>query len=363
MDPHDPARRQPGQPRRPRGPPGHHRQPELLDDAARAGPDGDPRLASASSGSSSTRTRRSPAPAPTRSPSSRARSGPTSRASRSTPRVYPHPIAFNALPAGRRLPRQRLHEGGVEGRHREPQDPPPAGPPDLVHGRPRPGLRRPLRGRPRRDPRAARARIGPASCSPRCRASSSRTTRRRRRYPLATDAAGTDEIYVGRVRARTSRSPDGRGLAFWVVSDNLRKGAATNAVQIAEVLVARGWVRPAAARGAAPYRAADARRRPSPPMPRPPGDRHDPRRAPGGARRRSRPRSAPAPAAGSTRPGRTPSRARAAPTPRSSSSARARASTRTGRAGRSSAGPATCSTKFLGLARAGGATRSSSRTS
>ena len=69
-------------------------------------------------------------------------------------------------------------------------------------------------------------------------------------YPLATDAAGTDEIYVGRVRQDPSID-DGRGLAFWVVSDNLRKGAATNAVQIAEVLVERGWVRTAATRDAA----------------------------------------------------------------------------------------------------------------
>ncbi|HEX5014735.1 MAG TPA: aspartate-semialdehyde dehydrogenase [Candidatus Limnocylindrales bacterium] len=76
-------------------------------------------------------------------------------------------------------------------------------------------------------------------------------------YPLAAEAAGTDEIYVGRVRADES-IPNGRGLAFWVVSDNLRKGAATNTVQIAEALVARGWVRSAAARGAAAYRAADA---------------------------------------------------------------------------------------------------------
>jgi aspartate-semialdehyde dehydrogenase len=73
-------------------------------------------------------------------------------------------------------------------------------------------------------------------------------------YPLAAEAAGTDGIYVGRVRVDES-IPDGRGLAFWVVSDNLRKGAATNTVQIAEALVARGWVRSASARGAAPYRA------------------------------------------------------------------------------------------------------------
>jgi len=73
-------------------------------------------------------------------------------------------------------------------------------------------------------------------------------------YPLATAAAGSDDIFVGRVRQDPSID-GGRGLAFWVVSDNLRKGAATNAVQLAEVLVERGWVRPAAERGVAPYRA------------------------------------------------------------------------------------------------------------
>ena len=53
-------------------------------------------------------------------------------------------------------------------------------------------------------------------------------------YPLAADAAGSDEIYVGRVRTDASVE---HGLAFWVVSDNVRKGAATNAVEIAELLV------------------------------------------------------------------------------------------------------------------------------
>jgi aspartate-semialdehyde dehydrogenase len=66
-------------------------------------------------------------------------------------------------------------------------------------------------------------------------------------YPLATDAAGRDEVFVGRVRQDPS-IPDGRGLAFWVVSDNLRKGAATNAVEIAESLVANGWVQAASRR-------------------------------------------------------------------------------------------------------------------
>jgi aspartate-semialdehyde dehydrogenase len=67
------------------------------------------------------------------------------------------------------------------------------------------------------------------------------------RYPLATQAAGTDEVYVGRIRQDVSMA-DGRGIAFWVVSDNLRKGAATNAVQIAELLAARGWLEPASRR-------------------------------------------------------------------------------------------------------------------
>ena len=64
------------------------------------------------------------------------------------------------------------------------------------------------------------------------------------RYPLAMDAAGRDEIFVGRVRADASL-PDGRGLAFWVVSDNLRKGAALNAVELAELVVKgkESWLR------------------------------------------------------------------------------------------------------------------------
>jgi aspartate-semialdehyde dehydrogenase len=73
-------------------------------------------------------------------------------------------------------------------------------------------------------------------------------------YPLATAAAGSDDIFVGRIRQDVSIEDD-RGIAFWVVSDNLRKGAATNTVQIAEVLVKRGWVASAADRGATPYHA------------------------------------------------------------------------------------------------------------
>jgi len=73
-------------------------------------------------------------------------------------------------------------------------------------------------------------------------------------YPLATAAAGSDDIFVGRVRQDPSVEGD-RGIAFWVVSDNLRKGAATNTVEIAEILAERGWVRSASHRGATPYHA------------------------------------------------------------------------------------------------------------
>ncbi|MFZ0241775.1 MAG: aspartate-semialdehyde dehydrogenase [Desulfobacterales bacterium] len=54
------------------------------------------------------------------------------------------------------------------------------------------------------------------------------------RYPLATDAAGQDLTLVGRIRQDESVA---NGINLWIVADNIRKGAATNAVQIAEILV------------------------------------------------------------------------------------------------------------------------------
>lgn len=56
----------------------------------------------------------------------------------------------------------------------------------------------------------------------------------RKLYPMPKDCDGSDDVFIGRIREDIS-SPN--GLAFWCVSDNLRKGAATNAVQIAELLV------------------------------------------------------------------------------------------------------------------------------
>jgi aspartate-semialdehyde dehydrogenase len=59
-------------------------------------------------------------------------------------------------------------------------------------------------------------------------------------YPLATEATGRDEVLVGRIRRDPSHE---RCLNLWIVGDNLRKGAATNAVQIAELLADRDLVR------------------------------------------------------------------------------------------------------------------------
>jgi aspartate-semialdehyde dehydrogenase len=53
-------------------------------------------------------------------------------------------------------------------------------------------------------------------------------------YPLAIDVAGKDLTYVGRIRQDDSIA---NGINMWVVADNIRKGAATNTVQIAELLL------------------------------------------------------------------------------------------------------------------------------
>lgn len=52
-------------------------------------------------------------------------------------------------------------------------------------------------------------------------------------YPMPSNCSGSDDVFIGRIRRDLSHP---NGLAFWCVSDNLRKGAATNAVQIAELL-------------------------------------------------------------------------------------------------------------------------------
>ena len=60
-------------------------------------------------------------------------------------------------------------------------------------------------------------------------------------YPMPWDVAGEDDVFVGRIRQDLSHP---KGLVLWIVSDNLRKGAALNSLQIAEELVSRGRLKP-----------------------------------------------------------------------------------------------------------------------
>ncbi|MFC1903871.1 aspartate-semialdehyde dehydrogenase [Chloroflexota bacterium] len=60
-------------------------------------------------------------------------------------------------------------------------------------------------------------------------------------YPHPLSVAGSDDVFVGRIRRDVSHP---NGLVMWIVADNLRKGAALNAVQIAEEMIKRDWVSP-----------------------------------------------------------------------------------------------------------------------
>jgi len=59
-------------------------------------------------------------------------------------------------------------------------------------------------------------------------------------YPMPLFLAGKDEVFVGRVRADLGNP---KGLAFWCVSDQIKKGAALNAVQIAEYMIKEGLIK------------------------------------------------------------------------------------------------------------------------
>ena len=72
-------------------------------------------------------------------------------------------------------------------------------------------------------------------------------------YPLAVDASGHDDVFVGRIRRDAGHE---RALDLWIVADNLRKGAATNAVQLAELLAERGQLGAGAGRARQPASAA-----------------------------------------------------------------------------------------------------------
>lgn len=59
-----------------------------------------------------------------------------------------------------------------------------------------------------------------------------------KKYPMPLEAAGKDPVFVGRIRKDIA---NGNGLSFWVVGDQIKKGAALNAVQIAQYMLANGW--------------------------------------------------------------------------------------------------------------------------
>jgi aspartate-semialdehyde dehydrogenase len=149
------------------------------------------------------------------------------------PSVYPHQIAFNVLPhidvfldngytkeEWRMVEESRkiMHAPGLPVSATTVRVPVPVGHSEAVHAE----FTRPF------PPDAARALLAraPGVCVVDEPAAG--------RYPLASFAAGRDEVFVGRIRADASHP---RGLALWIVADNVRKGAALNAVQIAELLV------------------------------------------------------------------------------------------------------------------------------
>ena len=145
--------------------------------------------------------------------------------------------------AGRRreLPRgRRPHRRGAQDDVRDAQDPRRREHRDRRHLRARAGAQLAL-GVGRRSRRATDLSVeaarellrGPPGLDPRRRPGT-------HGYPTALDRAGRDEVFVGRLRRDPTHE---RGLQLWVVSDNLLKGAATNAVQIAEVLHERSLVR------------------------------------------------------------------------------------------------------------------------
>ena len=135
--------------------------------------------------------------------------------------------------AGRFTRRRRLARDrrGAEAAQRVAQDPAPPRPAGVGHLRARARVLGPQPGRPCRVRRRHQPRRGA-----RCAAQGAGVVVTDVPNPLM--ATGRDDVYVGRVRADQA-APEGKGLVFFVVGDNLRKGAALNAVQIAEELLKR----------------------------------------------------------------------------------------------------------------------------
>jgi aspartate-semialdehyde dehydrogenase len=156
----------------------------------------------------------------------------------SAPRVYPHPIAHNVLPEiggykgdglyseERKMvdeTRKIMHAPELAISATCVRVPVPVGHSEAIHVE----LERPMA--------AAEARALLAAAPGVVVLDDPSTSR----YPMPSIAAGRDEVFVGRVREDRSHP---RGLALWVVSDNLRKGAALNAVQVFELVAREGWL-------------------------------------------------------------------------------------------------------------------------
>ena len=149
------------------------------------------------------------------------------------PNKYVAPIAFNVVPLAGSLVDDGSGETDEDQKLRN-ESRKILGIPDLAgqrHLRAGAGVHRTLAVDQRRVRRAALARAGAASCSP----AAPGVTLVDVPTPLA--AAGVDDSLVGRIR-QDPGVPDGRGLALFVSGDNLRKGAALNTIQIAELLAA-----------------------------------------------------------------------------------------------------------------------------
>ena len=148
------------------------------------------------------------------------------------PSVFPGPVAYNVLAARRPVPRRR-HGGdqrGAEAARREPQDPRHPRPGRVGHVCAGAGVHRPQHGRSTPSSNDPSRRNGPAPCW------SWRPGVRCVDVPTPLAATGIDPVLVGRLRRDDTVA---HGLVLFVSGDNLRKGAALNAVQIAEALLAR----------------------------------------------------------------------------------------------------------------------------
>ena len=134
---------------------------------------------------------------------------------------------------GRAAGRRRLHGRGAEARQRVAQDPRPARAARVGDLRARAGDQLPLGGGLGLDARAAHARPGARAARGRTGRHGRRRPGRERRTRRRSTSTASDGVYVGRIRKDLG---DDHGIALWIVADNLRKGAATNTVQIAELL-------------------------------------------------------------------------------------------------------------------------------